>query len=134
MDYEFLFYAAIAVIIGICYLGAHLWRRSRKRKTEGAFLHRYPNAVKLYFHTKDKRQSLDVPKVDGESPVKFKDKKDRGIYLVPGEMRKLNLLCEVAIPRTNTKTIHTAVQELMPEPQKTYKLEFDEEINGFLLN
>jgi len=127
------FIFAVAAVVGLCYLGVYLLKQLRKKKDEEEFLQRYPDAVKLYYLAKDKRQTLEVPKVDGERPLTFKVKKDCGIYLVPGAVRKLNLICEVGAPGGNSKTVHTAVMERMVESQKNYGLEFDSEKGSFLL-
>ena len=132
MDNQTLFLIAAVVVVCLCYLGAYLYRKSKQQRAEYDFLQRYPNAVKLYFQGSNKKRLLSVPKVDDENPTKCVEKKESGIFLVPGAVRKLNLLCEVVIPRTNAKTVYTAVQKYTPESGKTYALECFDDV-GFVI-
>jgi thioredoxin-related protein len=123
-------------LFAICVLGVafDIFRQKAKReKAAREFLAEHPGAVKLYLHVQNKFQDLTIPKVNGAPPVYFKDNIGRGIYLVPGTVYELNLLCEISMPGSGgtKKQIYTDV--LTITPRQSYRLEFDEAAKRFIL-
>lgn len=114
-------------------------QRAKGKKQSDAFLQQNPNAIKFYIEAQGRSQMLDVPKANGELPLRFKEKGKKGIYLAPDVEYELNLLCEmpnpggIAIGASRRSSIYTEVLKMTPEPQKTYELRFDDKMNGFTI-
>lgn len=132
-------YWPIFAIMGAMVVGSMIYsiiHRKKMKSNKADFLAKHPDAAKIFLTSKAliTQEAVTIHTVNGDHPVQFNESGKTGFYLIPGD-NQIEISYTYTRPgvmyKRVTQSTGAVKKDICPEPNKSYILGYDREVNEF---